>query len=295
MKLVCIFVMLTINFVQFAKNIYVPKVDESLLNKVDCKPSIVGTPYFNIMKKIYLSGKIGKGKHMLVDDDDYQNLIKRKWHGFFRHGTYYAHTHLCTINDKSIGIGAHRMIMGCTAGDGVIIDHKDGNGLNNQKSNLRFATRSENARNKQNRLGASKFLGVCVNKAKYKDKIYFKWAAMIDNGKKRLTLGRFPFNKEGEMQAALAYNQAAIKYFGEFANLNIIPNYITLPIRKVKTSIYRGVHKDTRGKFVAQIKPKHIGTINIGSYDNEKDAALAYNKKAIELLGDKAIINQIID
>lgn len=62
----------------------------------------------------------------------------------------------------------------------------------------------------------SKYIGVFYSSG--------KWGASIriDNG--RLDLGRFPYTKEGEVMAALAYNEAAKKYRGKFANLNIIPH-----------------------------------------------------------------------
>ena len=104
----------------------------------------------------------------------------------------------------------HALIM--QSEKGQQIDHQDGNGLNNQKSNLRFCTQSQNSANREAN-GISKYLGVdCDNRC---DK---KWRARINVNYKRKCLGYFKTQEE----AALEYNKAAIQYHGEFAKLNII-------------------------------------------------------------------------
>lgn len=91
------------------------------------------------------------------------------------------------------------------------IDHIDGNGLNNQQANLRFATRSQNMANKRvKRNGSSKFKGVCWDKA------MGKWKACAQKDHTQFHLGYFIKEKD----AAIAYNKAAIKIHGEFARLN---------------------------------------------------------------------------
>lgn len=104
----------------------------------------------------------------------------------------------------------HREILGLKKGE--IGDHKDGDGLNNQRSNLRKCTHSENLRNAKKRRGShsSHYKGVtrCRN----------KWRAVIKVDQKKYSLGNFTTEKE----AALAYNVAATKYFGCFAYLNLV-------------------------------------------------------------------------
>lgn len=93
---------------------------------------------------------------------------------------------------------------------GKEVDHKDGNGLDNQKSNLRLCTHKQNTRNSISIKGTSIYKGVfwC------KDRL--KWRAGIKNNYKTINLGYY----ESEVNAAFAYDKAAIKYFGEYARLN---------------------------------------------------------------------------
>lgn len=91
------------------------------------------------------------------------------------------------------------------------IDHIDGNPLNNSIENLRSATRSQNNTNKRAaKNSSSKYLGVGWHK---RDE---RWHAQICVNNKNKHLGYFTDEKE----AAQSYDQAASKYFGEFANLN---------------------------------------------------------------------------
>ena len=108
----------------------------------------------------------------------------------------------------------HRVIMN-TLGN-MNVDHIDHNGLNNQKENLRNCTQSENARNRTSRKGStSKYLGVSKCHKIMKYGIYYYYRVKINQ---RQHVGNF----KTEIEAALAYNEAALKYYGEFANLNII-------------------------------------------------------------------------
>lgn len=90
---------------------------------------------------------------------------------------------------------------------GQRVDHRDRNGLNNQKLNLRFCTTSQNIANSVGR-SASGFKGVY--------RFRNGWTSHITVNYKTLYLGVFDTVLEG----AKAYNEAALKYFGEFARLN---------------------------------------------------------------------------
>jgi hypothetical protein len=105
----------------------------------------------------------------------------------------------------------HRFIL--NAKKEYVIDHIDGDALNNQKKNLRICTHAENMRNSQIPINnTSGYKGVSYNKR------YKKWEAHISFNNKLLNLGSF----NDPVDAARAYNAAALKYHGEFAKLNKI-------------------------------------------------------------------------
>jgi hypothetical protein len=98
--------------------------------------------------------------------------------------------------------------------DGFQIDHIDGDGLNNQKSNLRIGTHQQNIMNRtKQRNNTSGYKGVSF------DKSTNKFVAQIGYNKKGIHIGSF----KTAILAARAYDVEAIKYHGEFANLNFKP------------------------------------------------------------------------
>ncbi len=140
-----------------------------------------------------------KGHTVLVDEDDYDKVIKKNWH--MKLG--YPRTRMG--NDH---IFMHQFIFGKK--DGFMIDHIDRNKLNNQKSNLRYATRQMNFINQNRKRNHSKFRGVCLSSRPQKK----KWRAYC--GRKHL--GYF----KTEEEAARAFDTAALKQYGEFAPLNFV-------------------------------------------------------------------------
>ena len=155
------------------------------------------------MKEIQLT----QGKVALVDDEDYEYLNQWKWH--VSNGNYARRT---IYNFKLCkALFMHREIM--KVSKGLLVDHINGNSLDNRKLNLRICTNSQNLRNRlKNINNTSGYKGVrLINSTK-------KWRAQIWLNSKYYHLGLFNNIKD----AARAYNAAAIKYHGEFANLNKI-------------------------------------------------------------------------
>ena len=158
------------------------------------------------MKKI----PITQDKFALVDDEDYERLCKRKWSVQKDHNTYYAVGYV-KVDGKYSRISMHREILGLTSGDGKLVDHKDRNGLNCQRYNMRIATKSLNCYNcKENKNNKSGYRGVCW----YKETE--KWKAYLKVKRINIHLGYYINIKN----AAESYDKAAIKYYGKEAILN---------------------------------------------------------------------------
>jgi HNH endonuclease len=148
------------------------------------------------MKKIQLS----QGKYALIDDKDFELVSQYKWH--YNNG--YAKTW-----HKGKRIRMHRLIM--NAPDGVEVDHRDLNKLNNQKANLRFCTTTQNNQNgKIRKNNTSGYKGVMLEKSTG------HWRPGIYANGKCYYCGQF-IDKH---HAALAYDLWATDLHGEFANTN---------------------------------------------------------------------------
>lgn len=163
------------------------------------------------MKEIQLT----KGKVAIVDDDDFEWLNQWKWN--FHKG--YAGRSAYIDDGKRRVLFMHREIIKTPIG--LITDHKDRNKLNNQKSNLRLCGKSQNRVNSnKNPLSTSKFKGVSIQKMR-KNRYTYYLSQVKFNGR-TVFFKLFPFTSEGELQAAKAYNDASVKYYGEFADVNSI-------------------------------------------------------------------------
>lgn len=164
------------------------------------------------MEKIIIESPKYGTFEVLVDEENFEELNQFKW-GVHKHrNTFYARRE-SRVDGKRIGIKMHRQIMNLNTKDALIIDHKNHNGLDNRKENLRVCTVLQNNRNRTSaKNSSSKYLGVGWFK------LTNKWRAEIRVNKKKFSLGFFA----DENEAAMAYNNAAITHFGEFANLNKI-------------------------------------------------------------------------
>ena len=149
---------------------------------------------------------------ILIDKQDYDKVSKYKWFLFYKkknkRKSYVKST--VAINGRQVVL--HRFLLGITDSK-IQVDHINGNPLDNRRSNLRECTITQNNRNKSSHVrSTSKYLGVSFDKSRN------KWAVSLCYNRKRVYRGRF----NDEKNAALAYNREAKKYFGEFANLNVV-------------------------------------------------------------------------
>ena len=165
------------------------------------------------MKTVPLGGQKAAGRVALVDDEDYDLVTQYRWRvweyqqdGRVTKGPY-------AISGR--GMRMHALIMGRTW-----IDHIDHDGLNNQRSNLRPATNTENQHNARSLCGSSQYKGVTWLPRRR------RWRAAIGDGGGTHYLGLF----SSEIDAALAYDAAAREKFGTFAYLNF-PGETRTPIR----------------------------------------------------------------
>lgn len=158
------------------------------------------------MKRIPLT----QGQFAIVDDGDYDWLMQWKWHAYRGKYTFYA----CRSTTRSRKakrklLSMHRTIMAIPRGREI--DHRNHDGLDNRRCNLRECSRAENQRNRlPEKGGTSKFKGTYWNKG--------KWQSVITCNGKYTYIGRYASEKD----AAAAYNTKAKELFGEFAYLNMI-------------------------------------------------------------------------
>jgi hypothetical protein len=159
-----------------------------------------------------------QGQTALVDDEDAELVLAFKWCAAWRESskTYYAVRGLSPAISGTGGyvqVYMHRSLVGLESGDRRMVDHRDRNGLNNTRQNLRVCTRSRNVANSignpSRRL--SRFKGVSRSDNGQ------GWCAQIIVNRKRIRLGTFPT----EEAAALAYDAAAVEHFGQFALTNV--------------------------------------------------------------------------
>lgn len=169
------------------------------------------------MKTVPLYGKRAAGRMALVDDADYDLMMQHRWNVSERvrpNGSLigpYAFTSVRRAGRTTIK-WMHKMLMPGVAQ----VDHEDGDGLNNQRYNLRPATNMQNHANERKtrtwrgRPTSSRFKGVGWYKAGS------KWQASIQSEGRKRGLGYFT----DEEEAARVYDAAAREAFGEFAKVN---------------------------------------------------------------------------
>jgi hypothetical protein len=151
-----------------------------------------------------------QSKVALVDDEDFNYLNQWNWCINKDVRTLYAFKGKSQNSNKASSM--HQLLV--SVPEGMEIDHINHNGLDNRKENLRVCTHAENIHNQrtQNRNKTSQFKGVCwMEKSK-------RWRARIKVNMEFIYLGSFI----SEIKAALAYDKASKKYYGDFSCTNFI-------------------------------------------------------------------------
>jgi hypothetical protein len=213
------------------------------------------------MKSLKLTNS---NKECLVDDEDFEFVSLFNW--CLQRSGYV----LTTSNPRHL---LHRVILGSKIDiTGCDVDHKDRNPLNNQKSNLRVATKSQNGANRtKQKNNTSGFKGIYLTPS-------LKWQVKVGN--------HFVGNFTAILDAAIAYDLIAKRRFGDFALLNYpeapleyvvrVINSMIEPKKRQGTSCYKGVTKSGsrwRAKVTSNGKYIHLGYFN-----DEVQAARAYDK-----------------
>lgn len=154
-----------------------------------------------------------QGQLMEVDDEDFAEVSQYQWyaHRWSNTRRTEAQYMACTHGLGQKVIMAHRLIMGIVE-QSELVDHKDGQTLNNRRRNLRVCSHQQNSAHKRVVQGAIPYKGVCEQRGRS------GFRANITVKGRKLYLGMFRTPQE----AAQAYNDAAVAYFGEFAHLNVI-------------------------------------------------------------------------
>lgn len=156
------------------------------------------------MKTIPIINK-GKKFSILVDSDDYEKLSKKKW--FLLNGKYASRKEL--VGGKYQQVSMSRIITNCPKN--MVVDHINGNTLDNRKKNLRVCTVKQNQMNRKPSNGS---------KSKYKGVHWYtagkKWVASLCFHGEQITCGYFT----DEIKAAKKYDQYASAIFGDYAYLN---------------------------------------------------------------------------
>lgn len=226
--------------------------------------------------------------YAVIDEEDYELVSRYRWYPSDHSPAIYA----CSMPTKRGEIRMHRLIL--NAPDGILVDHKNGNTLDNRRCNLRLATHANNAQNgKVQSNNSSGFKGVCADGA--------WWRAEISVDSRRVWLGRYV----SSTAAASAYDHAAREYHGEFAKTNqemgllksnevVAPELLKqyrVPHPRPGSSIYRGViwHKDRemwRATVYCQGKQHYVG-----HFESEVEAAMAHDEVAVQVCGGDARLN----
>ena len=162
--------------------------------------------------------KLTRGKYAKVSPEDFEEINSHKWQAVNSHNdTFYAYR-MIRINGVRKRLWMHREIMKLPPFDSAqgresfVVDHGDGDGLNNTRENLSIVTAAENSynRRKLEKTCTSKYKGVTLDKRRNKYRAQITFRGVV------IRLGSF----DNETEAAKAYDDAAKELFREYAKLN---------------------------------------------------------------------------
>jgi hypothetical protein len=151
---------------------------------------------------------LDNGMWATIDAEDVPTILGKRWVAVLMGGRWYAVNSFRDDSGLSRRLYLHQAILGIVSGKHI--DHKNGDGLDNRKENLRHCNARENQQNRHVRCGKSRFKGV------YASRYPGHWVAHVRIEGKMTHLGTFL----SEEDAARAYDAAARKHFGEFAACN---------------------------------------------------------------------------
>lgn len=158
-----------------------------------------------------------RGQRAVVDVEDYDRLSVYKWYlsnsGYAVRDLPHKWKGHTRLDGKHRWVHMHSEIMGIcsTQGQGYVTDHINGNRLDNRKVNLRVVTHSQSLANRGKVSRARPYKGVCQLPGG-------RWRAVLGVGGRKLHLGVF----DTALEAAKAYNAAAIRFYGQYARPNLI-------------------------------------------------------------------------
>jgi hypothetical protein len=179
----------------------------SWLDRIFAWPVVV----YRLLKYGYTYRRIplGEGRFTIVEPGDFYRLNKYRWIADGIGESIYAVRNIISANESPKFMRMHREIMNDPKG--FLVDHRNCNGLDNRRANLRLATYSQNACNNRKRKNTtSVFRGVSFHTQKQ------CWGVHLQHQMKRVFLGYF----DNEIEAAKTYDAAARKYHKDFARLN---------------------------------------------------------------------------
>jgi hypothetical protein len=161
-----------------------------------------------------------QGKVALVDDADYERLSRHRWHVQGGHSPdnelWYARRGRRLADGSTTKVWMHREIMGLVAGDGLEVDHMDGDGLNNQRRNLRVGTKSQNMLNMyKHRVGRLSGTKLCRDHPRTKP-----WNAGIKVAGQTINLGYYATEEAAHtaFMVALAVRDGVNEAFDSYFN-----------------------------------------------------------------------------